>query len=174
MSSKPVKRFCMYLFCIQPSADNGEQRVLVVRVQLCEQSLDGHGCHLLAPRRVIVDHNKSKRGKEQSAVPQENFLNGRERKEEAMFDNRTDVVNVQCGWISLSCKVCRFYYFVYFYTPEGKSGRCMPASPALTPCPCLAHSAAVPPQTPGVVSASSPAGSPAGTSDRSAPHKNII
>lgn len=64
----------MYLLCIQPCVDEGEQGVLVIQIQLGQQALDGHGGHFFTACRVVIDHNQGQRGEEEAAVLQQQGL----------------------------------------------------------------------------------------------------
>lgn len=67
----------MYLWCIQPCGDQGEQGVVVVQVQLGQQGLDSHGGHFLTAGRVIVEHDQGQRGEEQAVVLKQQPLRGK-------------------------------------------------------------------------------------------------
>lgn len=62
------------LLCVQPCVDELEQRVLMVRVQLSQERLDGQGGHLLTTRRGIIDHDQGQGGEEEAAVLQQQIL----------------------------------------------------------------------------------------------------
>lgn len=62
------------LLCVEPRVDEGEQRVLVICVQLGQERLDGQGCHFLTTRRGVVDHYQSQGGEEEAAVLQQQLL----------------------------------------------------------------------------------------------------
>lgn len=75
------------LLCVQPRVDELEQRVLMLRVQLSQERLDGQGGHFLTTRRGVVDHDQGQGGEEEAAVLQQQIL-GRER------DKNTRVVSL--------------------------------------------------------------------------------